>query len=193
MLGMSTSWSCCYDGALPSTLKTRAAYGGYANVVGLILREGAVINAKDSNGSTALHSAAYGGMSKVVRLLVKNGADIEATDERDRAQSDALTEIPDEVFRRGAMAVKAYLAELSDSLRRCALRCRAEKENGFVRQEIARGTWALTQAIPEASLGLFGPTDMRIDLLDAASTNQIIGHLTCRVSCSSAEKAASVP
>ncbi|KAJ0395120.1 hypothetical protein ATCC90586_002138 [Pythium insidiosum] len=310
MLGMSTSWSCCYDGALPSTLKTWRchqrkgfAYGGKCEVVRFLLDRGADIEAMDRNGSTALHSAAYGGMSKVVRLLVKNGADIEATDERDRAQSDALTEIPDEVFSRGAMAVKAYLAELSDSsslvfrhkicplkhevtfwdfagqdvyhaahtvffskrtvflmvvdlpayaeklakpserarattsqltwdsfawlwtlediainetlatestlsreavihfdgvpaipsLRRCALRCRAEKENGLVRQEIARGTWALTEAIPEASLGLFGPTDMRIDLLDAASTNQIIGHLTCRVSCSSAEKAASVP
>lgn len=57
----------------------RAACGGHVGVVSLLLRAGALVNARRS-GSTALQEAAYRGHASVVRLLLEAGADVEADD-----------------------------------------------------------------------------------------------------------------
>ena len=44
------------------------------------IKNGADVNATDSDGYTALMSAAFGGHPEVAKLLINNGADVNATD-----------------------------------------------------------------------------------------------------------------
>jgi len=61
----------------------------YAQLVRLLLREGAYVDAADQRGRSPLHYAAYLGHSDVIRDLVQYGANVNATDtqvERDNRQ-----------------------------------------------------------------------------------------------------------
>jgi ankyrin repeat protein len=51
-------------------------------IVELLLERGANTNAKDENGSTALHEAALSGHVAVVLLLLEKGADIDTRNGR---------------------------------------------------------------------------------------------------------------
>ena len=51
-----------------------AIYGGYEEVVSLLLASGADVNQADKHGYTPLHLAAENGDEQVVQLLLKNGA-----------------------------------------------------------------------------------------------------------------------
>ncbi|MFM7135004.1 MAG: ankyrin repeat domain-containing protein, partial [Planctomycetota bacterium] len=53
---------------------------GAAEVVVLLLKAGAEVNAKDNKGGTPLHRAAGRGHAKVVAVLLKAGANPRATD-----------------------------------------------------------------------------------------------------------------
>ena len=67
-----------YPGAGQAPLHV-AAVSGYAEVVSVLLRSGAKVNAKDENGHTPLHRAAELGSVPVVQLLLAKGADLKAT------------------------------------------------------------------------------------------------------------------
>ena len=60
-----------------------ASFEGYTEIVQLILEKGSDVNAKDSNGRTAMLVSFIWGNSKeaiekVMRLLIKKGADVNA-------------------------------------------------------------------------------------------------------------------
>ncbi len=57
-----------------------AAGNGSAEVVGALLKGGGEVNAKNSDGMTALMNAAAAGEDDIVRLLLDAGADINARD-----------------------------------------------------------------------------------------------------------------
>jgi ankyrin repeat protein len=57
-----------------------AAGRGHREVVELLLKNGANVNAKAADGWTALVRAADRGHRKVVEVLLKNGADVNAKD-----------------------------------------------------------------------------------------------------------------
>jgi len=52
-----------------------AAYKGYESVVGVLLDEGASIDAADKDSQTPLHVASRNGHESIVRLLLDQGAD----------------------------------------------------------------------------------------------------------------------
>ena len=55
-----------------------AAMAGHEDVVDLLLQKGASVDARNRDGSTALHGAMFVGYPNVVRVLMKNGADVNA-------------------------------------------------------------------------------------------------------------------
>jgi ankyrin repeat protein len=54
----------------------------------LLLKAGAEVNARATDGQTALHAAAQKGWSKVVSLLAEHGADLSVKDNRGRTALD---------------------------------------------------------------------------------------------------------
>jgi uncharacterized protein len=45
-------------------------------IIELLIRHGADVNAKQMQGVTPLHSAAHNGQTKIIKLLIENGADV---------------------------------------------------------------------------------------------------------------------
>lgn len=64
--GIETSDSSFFD----------AAEKGHKEIIALLIEKGADVNAKDSNGSTALIMAAEKGHKEVIALLIEQGADV---------------------------------------------------------------------------------------------------------------------
>lgn len=63
-----------------STLLMAACKLEKKDIVGLFLHHGAELNAKDTDGCTALHYAAVAGDFPIVQMLVEHGADVNALD-----------------------------------------------------------------------------------------------------------------
>jgi hypothetical protein len=59
-----------------------AVLGGHAETVSLLLQNDAQVNAKDSEGKTALHFAVMQRREDLARLLLAKGADVDALDDR---------------------------------------------------------------------------------------------------------------
>jgi len=60
----------CKNGQTPLH---RAAWGGSAVVISLLLKEGSNANTEDNDGNTGLHIAAEKGFEDVVTILLQNG------------------------------------------------------------------------------------------------------------------------
>ena len=58
-----------------STLLATAALMGHTEIVALLLKHGADINARSRDGGTPLHAAAFLGRAEIVKLLLDKGAD----------------------------------------------------------------------------------------------------------------------
>jgi Ankyrin repeats (3 copies) len=69
-------------GKYRSTPLHRAALAGRAEVVELLIRRGADVNAHEADNSAPLHAAALFGHETVVHLLVQNGADVNVANNR---------------------------------------------------------------------------------------------------------------
>jgi uncharacterized protein len=70
------------------------SYGGYVEIVTLLLENGADINVRDdANGTTPLMNAVMGGHPEVIQVLLKRGADpnIEVGKDKDGKGITALT------------------------------------------------------------------------------------------------------
>lgn len=63
-----------------TTALMAASEGGYTNIVKLLLKHGANINAQDQVGATALTYASAGGREDTVKLLLEHGADVNIKD-----------------------------------------------------------------------------------------------------------------
>ena len=57
-----------------------AARKGNVEIVKMLLKEGADVNARDKYGRTALYVAAWRGHVEIVKMLLKEGADVNAAD-----------------------------------------------------------------------------------------------------------------
>ncbi len=74
-------------------------------LVDLLIKNGANINAKQAHGVTPLHSAAHNGQTKIAKLLIENGAEINV--KTDNGQTPlAMAEEKD--FEETAALLKAY-------------------------------------------------------------------------------------
>ncbi|MGC2657592.1 MAG: ankyrin repeat domain-containing protein [Bryobacteraceae bacterium] len=69
-----------HDRELPNHLLEEAIRRGQDDAVGMLLKEGASINARSPLGSTPLYDAALKGDAEIVSDLVSRGADIDARD-----------------------------------------------------------------------------------------------------------------
>ncbi len=70
------------SGVSPDGGTVSAAQGGHAKLLKSLLDRGADVNARSSDGNTALHTGALQGGVHVVRLLLDQGADPNATNDR---------------------------------------------------------------------------------------------------------------
>jgi ankyrin repeat protein len=78
-LVMIASYSGCARPPLEDKLIAAAAYGR-TNIVLTLLEQGADVNAKGKDGSTALRLAAFQGHTDTVQALLGKGADVSAKD-----------------------------------------------------------------------------------------------------------------
>ena len=83
LLQQDSSLANIRDAAIYSTPLHFAAHRGYLDIVKLLLKAGAEVNALENNSSnsTPLHWAATGGHIEVVKLLVESGAELEVIDD----------------------------------------------------------------------------------------------------------------
>jgi len=72
-----------------------AAMRGHLAVAGLLLRNGALIDVRDTNGNRPLHLAALNGHLAMAEFLLKNDADPEARNEMDNAPLDLVEGYPE--------------------------------------------------------------------------------------------------
>jgi ankyrin repeat protein len=64
-----------------------AVWKGHQQVVALLLKAGADVNAQNENdhwGTTPLHAAAHANQATIAQLLIDHGADVQATDREGR-------------------------------------------------------------------------------------------------------------
>ena len=57
-----------------------AAFNGHSDMVHLLIKQGASVNAFDKRDRRALHWASYMGHENVVRILLDNGAEVNIRD-----------------------------------------------------------------------------------------------------------------
>ncbi|PCH53932.1 MAG: hypothetical protein COC21_05560 [Verrucomicrobiales bacterium] len=103
-----------------------AAYGGYNEVVELLIENGADVNAKivnakienanDVNGMTPLHEATFGGYKEIAELLIAKGADVNAKSRFDGTPLDEAvrmkcTQIADLLRKHGGKTAAELKAE----------------------------------------------------------------------------------
>ena len=72
--------ACDSDGSTPLHC---AAWKGHREVIALLLKAGADVNAHNNNdhwGTTALHAAAHANQAAIAQLLLDHGADVNAKD-----------------------------------------------------------------------------------------------------------------
>jgi ankyrin repeat protein len=68
-----------------------ATFGGHKEVAGLLIAEGADVNAKDEGGQTPLHLAAFWGHKQIAAQLIAKGADVNAKTNNGETPLDKAT------------------------------------------------------------------------------------------------------
>jgi len=79
------------DSELGITLLSWAALFDQTEVIELLIKKGADVNAKNRDGATPLHAAAFLGRTEAAELLIQKGADVNAKNNNGETPLDATT------------------------------------------------------------------------------------------------------
>ncbi|RFU27471.1 hypothetical protein B7463_g8880, partial [Scytalidium lignicola] len=116
-----------------------AAFAGNAEVVRMLLDNGANINVRDEHGQTPLHRAAYQGHTAIVELLLSKGADINEADQQGRT---ALRWVANYGYEKllGLLSLKGAQMDIKDEMGQTAMHRAAHNGNiAIARMLIEKG------------------------------------------------------
>ncbi len=96
-----------------------AALMGNAEVVEHLIKSGANVNGKNSDGGIPLHEAVFMGQDEIVALLLQNGAEMDATDNQGKTPLNrARVRSKYTHARAAALQIKLYPLRLANARRR---------------------------------------------------------------------------
>lgn len=104
------------QGPFAAEFLSMSAAGGHERVAEALLENGAQVNARTHEGSTALHAAAGSGQMPLVKLLIASGADINAVNRYGdsplaRAESGGHAEVAEFLRKQGAQLIRGTAEE----------------------------------------------------------------------------------
>ena len=106
-----------------------AALMGKAKVVEHLIKSGADVNGKNSDGGIPLHEAVFMGQDEIVALLLQNGAEMGATDNQGKTPLDLARVRPEYTHARAAALQIKLDPLLLENARRRVVNLLSEYEN----------------------------------------------------------------